>query len=426
MKSDQNSQSGEAAELRHKAEARLQGDMEALQKPRNEIETQRLLHELQIHQIELEMQNTELRQARDESEKALEMYSDLYDFAPVGYMTLDREGLISAANLTVATLLGVERSRLIGRRFRSFLGNDAFPGFISFINRVFANRTKETCEVALLSDESPRQVVRIEAVATVSGEECRAAVIDISVRRQLEEALQILHNDLIARAVDLEAVNIDLEAFNYSVSHDLHGPLTVIAGYCDVMEELYGNKLDEQCRGFIRNIHKATMRMNHLVDTLLDFSRVKRIEMRLEKVDLTKMAEEVSIGLKMTEPERRVRFRFTRGIIASGDSRLLRLVLDNLMDNAWKYCRKLKETVIEFCVKEIDGKPTYFIRDNGPGFDMKHAGEVFIPFQRLAETEVAGHGIGLATVDRIVRRHGGRVWAESKPGEGATFYFTLS
>jgi PAS domain S-box-containing protein len=424
MKSDK-SPSVEASELRRKAEACMRADLMTMQLPRNEAESRRLIHELQIYYVELEMQNVELRRARDEAERALEMYSDLYDFAPVGYLTLDREGLIRAANLTLAMLLGMERSRLIGRRFGSFLGADAAPDFIAFIDRIFASQTKETCEVALRSGEKFQKVVRIEAVPTVSGEECRAAVIDISVRRQLEKTLERLHTDLLAHAAELEVANIDLEAFNYTVSHDLRGPLHIISAYCDLVKEQYGSNFSEQCQGYIRRIQEGTTRMNKLIDVLLDFSRVKRVEMHLEKVDLTKLAEEVALGLRGVEPARPVTFRVAKGITADGDENLLRIVLDNMMGNAWKYSDKREETVIEFGMTEIDGKPAHFILDNGSGFDMEHAERLFRPFQRLAGTGVAGHGIGLATVDKIVRRHGGKVWAESKPGEGATFFFTL-
>ncbi len=423
MKSNK-SQSVEASELRRKAEARMQADLVALPLPRNEAETQRLLHELQIHQIELEMQNAELRQARDEAEMAREMYSDLYDFAPVGYLTFDREGLIRTANLTLATLLGMERSRLIGRRFGSFI-DAAAPVFPAFIDRVFAGKTKASFEVALPSGEVPQQVVRIEAVPTVSGDECRAAVIDISVRRQLEITLEDLHTDLLTHVAELKAANIDLEAFNYTISHDLHGPLTVIAGYCNLVEELHCSKLGVQCQSYIRRIQEGTMHMNQLIDTLLDFSRVKCVELHLEKVDLTKIAEDVVLELRVTELERPVTLRIANDIIAYGDANLLRVVLDNLIGNAWKYSSKCEETVIEFDVTDVCGEKTYFIRDNGPGFDMELAERIFMPFQRLAGLDVTGHGIGLATVDRIIRRHGGRVWAESKPGEAATFFFTL-
>jgi len=424
MKSDKG-QSNKAAELRRRAEKILKAKASAENSFGTDDETQRLLHELQVHKIELEMQNTELRQARDAVETALAKYTDLYDFAPVGYVTLDRDGTIGDVNLACALLLGIDRSLLIERRFGQFVAVDARSAFAAFLASVFANPAKEVCELTLLKSKTLPVIVRIDAIADVSGQECRAAVIDISLRRQLEEKLEILNADLAVRAAELEAANIELETFNYSVSHDLRGPLTVIVGYCEVVEDLYGGKLDEKGRNFIRQIHEGAMSMNRLIDLLLNFSSVTRIEMHPEKIDLSNLAEEVAVGLKMAEPERRVTFRIAAGIMANGDAALLRVVLDNLFGNAWKYSGARDETIIAFDVTDVDGKPAYFIRDNGQGFDMAFTDKLFIPFQRLPGTAVEGHGIGLATVDRIVKRHGGRVWAESKPGEGSTFFFTL-
>lgn len=415
---------GGEAELRRRAEERLQALPEP-RRPRTEDETQRLLHELQVHQIELEMQNAELSQARDEAERAVEMYSDLYDFAPVGYLTLDREGVIRTANLTVATLLRTERSRLVGRRFGLFLDANTRATLRAFLDKVLASQTKEACEMALLSAQSSPLYVRIEAVAAASGKECRVAIIDISVRKQLDEKLEGLHADLAARAAELESANIELEAFNYSVSHDLRSPLSVINGYCQVIQELFGNRLDAQCRGYIQEMYEGTLRMNLLIDSLLKFSSAKSGPIKYEQVDISQMVEQVALGLRAEEPARLVRFRIAQGIVNNGDGSLLRVVLDNLIGNAWKYSGSREGALIEFGVTVVAGISAYFIRDNGPGFDMALADKLFLPFQRLPGTDVEGHGIGLATVERIVRRHGGRVWAESTPGEGATFFFTL-
>lgn len=415
---------GGADELRRRAEERLQALPEA-RRPRTEAETQRLVHELQIHQIELEMQNAELSKARDEAERAVEMYSDLYDFAPVGYLTLDREGVIHTANLTVATLLKTERSRLVGRRFGLFVDANTRATLSAFLDKVLASQTKEACEMALLSAQSSPLYVRIEAVAAASGKECRVAIIDISVRKQLDEKLEGLHADLAARAAELESANIELEAFNYSVSHDLRSPLSVINGYCQVIQELFGNRLDAQCRGYIQEMYEGTLRMNLLIDSLLKFSSAKSGPIKYEQVDISQMVEQVALGLRAEEPARQIRFRIAQGIVTNGDGSLLGVVLDNLIGNAWKYSGSREGAFIEFGVTEVAGISAYFIRDNGPGFDMALADKLFLPFQRLPGTDVEGHGIGLATVERIVRRHGGRVWAESTPGEGATFFFTL-
>ena len=417
--------STEAAELRRHAEERLRTKTAALHPPRTEEETQRLVHELEVHQIELEMQNAELRQARDEVETALEKYTDLYDFAPVGYFTLDRDEIIRAVNLTGATLLGVERSLLLGRRFGLFIAVEARPAFTNFLGKVFTGPSREACEAALLKDVKHPFFVKIVAVAAASGQECRLAVIDITERRQLKEKLEILNTDLANHAAGLEAANIELEAFNYSVSHDLRRPLTVINSYCQIVQEMCGSRLNDECKGYIQEMYEGSLRMNQLIDTLLEFSRVTRVEMRRETVDLSAMAKAAATELELAELERRVTFRIAEGITADGDAGLWRIVLDNLIGNAWKYTRNQEETVIEFGMTEVEGKPACYVRDNGPGFDMEHAGKMFIPFQRLPGSNVEGHGIGLATVERIVRRHGCRVWAESEPGKGATFYFTL-
>lgn len=416
---------GEAAKLRSRAENYLIAQEAEENISRRDDENRRLLHELQVHQIELEMQNAELRQARDEAEKALAEYTDLYDFAPIGYLTIDRAGTIRGANLTFESLVGVERSRLRGRHFGRFVIAEDRSFFTNFLEKIFTSQGKEVCELALLKDGSPPFFVLIEAVAIASGQECRAAIIDISARRRLEAELEMLHADLIDRAAELEAANSDLDAFNHSVSHDLRGPLTIVAGFCDVVDSVYGNQLAGECRDYIQEIHDGAMRMSRIIDTLLRFSSVKRVEIRRKKVSLSKMAKAVTKDLQVAEPGRRVTFRCAAGITAKGDAELLRLVLDNLIGNAWKYCGKQGKALIEFGVTEVDGQPAYFVRDNGPGFDMALAAKLFLPFQRLPGTEAEGHGIGLATVERIVSRHGGKVWAESKPSEGATFYFTL-
>jgi len=417
-----------ADELRRRAEEIIgEAEPSDAQRHRRNDETLKLFHELQVHQIELEMQNAELRQVRDEVESALAKYTDLYDFAPVGYLTLNRNGVVLAANLTAAGLLGIERSRLTGRHFELFVAAEARQNFAEFLGTVFLCKSRQSCEVTISAEGNLPFFVQIEAVAFESEQEqeCRVAMIDISVRRQLEEKLEIMHTDLSARAVELEIANIELEAFNYSVSHDLRSPLTVINSYCQVVLELCGNNLNEECRGYIREMYAGTLRMNQLIDSLLDFSRIKHVEMRGDKIDLSKMANEVALGLSLSAPERRVTFRIASGVTVEGDAGLLRVVLDNLIGNAWKYTGSQAETVIEFGVTKVKGKPACFVRDNGPGFDMEHADRLFIPFQRLPGAKAEGHGIGLATVERIVRRHGGRVWAESEPGKGATFLFTL-
>jgi len=415
--------SNEAEELRRKAEQRVAADCPSV--PRTEAELQRLLHELQVHQVELEMQNTELLQARDEAEKALGKYTDLYDFAPIGYFTLDSGGIVKSANLTGASLLGIERSRLLGQNFGQFVPMTSRPSFSQFLGKVFASQAKEACETQLTTEGDSPFFVQIEALADQSGQMCRIAIINISERRRMEEKIRILHADLARRAADLEAANIELEAFNYSVSHDLRQPLAIINGYCQVIQDVFGNKLDEECQEYIREIHQGTLQMERLIDALLEFACLQRSEMHKQKVDLSAMAKSVAAKLILLGPESLATIHIEPGIVAEGDPDLLRLVLDNLIGNAWKYSGTQEGTFIEFGATEIDGKPVYFVRDNGPGFDMAFADKLFQPFQRLPGTQAEGLGIGLATAERIVKRHGGRIWAESAPGNGATFFVSL-
>ena len=425
MSTDSGEKAPTAAELRLRAEERLKGKRLATWLPRNEEETQRLVHELEVHQIELEMQNAELREARDEAENALAKYTDLYDFAPVGYANLDRKGIIRAANLTGSGLLGMERAQLIGRNFKQFVSVGVRPTFSAFLAQVFATQARGTCEIALLQDGMVPDFVQVDALTDASGQECRVALIDISLRRQLEKQIEIQHAELVARAAELSAANIELDVFNYTVSHDLRASLAIIQGYSQILQEQCGDQIQEPAEGYVRAMGEGALRMNRLLDTLLEFSRAGHAEIRNEKVDLSKMVEAVAAGLERQQPKRRVTFRIAAGIVADGDPDLLRVALDNLIGNAWKYSGEREQTVIEFGLTKVDGKPTCFVRDNGAGFDMVHADKLFIPFQRLPDTNAEGHGIGLATVDRIVRRHGGQVWAESEPRKGAIFYFTL-
>jgi len=414
-----------AAALRRRAEKQLKANSSETDYPMTVAETRRLLHELQVHQIELEMQNAELLIAQDDMAAALEKFTDLYDFAPVGYFTLDRSGVISAVNFAGAGLMRVERSGLIGRRFGLLVADKDRLLFSEFIGKVFLSNGTESCELSLCKEGAQPLVTKVEAVADASGQGCRVAITDISVRRQLAEKLEILHTDLSARSAELEVANIELEAFNFTVSHDLRRPLTIINSYCQVIQELYCHQRDEQLLEYIQNIYDGTLRMNRLIETLLNFSRVSRVEMCREAVDLSGIALELILELKAAEPARCVSFRIAEGITANGDASLLRVVLDNLIGNAWKYSHEQERTVIEFGMTKIEGKHVFFIKDNGKGFDMAHAEKLFHPFERLHGVDIEGHGIGLTTVKRIVTRHGGDVWAESEQGNGANFFFTL-
>ena len=238
-------------------------------------------------------------------------------------------------------------------------------------------------------------------------------------RRDLEDANR-----------ELEATNRELEAFSYSVSHDLRAPLRSIDGFSQILLEDYAGELDEDGKDYLSRVRAATQRMGRLIDDLLGLSRVTRGTMNRERVNLSALAGEVAEDLREARPERTVEFSTQEGLEVWGDSRLLRVALENLIGNAWKFTEKEPEARVEFGVdEELSRKgrvPVYYVRDNGAGFEMAYADKLFGAFQRLhGSDEFEGTGIGLATVQRIVHRHGGRVWAEGEVGRGATFYFTL-
>jgi signal transduction histidine kinase len=404
--------------LRLRAEEILQVRSVTGQTAHSAEESQRLVHELQVHQLELEMQNTELRQTRGEVERVLEMYADLYEFAPVGYLTLDLDRTIRDANITGAAFLGIERSRLIGIHFELFVAAEIRPTLIDFLVKVFLSSTKESCELALGAEGDAPRFVQIEAVACKSEHKCRVVLIDITQRRQLEEQLE-------RQQAELLTANIELEAFNYTVSHDLLTPLTALQGYSQILRDLPGDQLRESAKDYLQEIDEAAQRMSRLIASLLTFSKVAHSKICREKVDLGGMAKAIVDKLEKTLPKRRVTFKFADRMTCEGDADLLGIVLGNLIGNAWKYTGQQKETIIELGQLVRDGVATFFVKDNGPGFAMADAEKLFIPFQQLPGEVADGHGIGLATVQRIIQRHGGRVWAESTPGKGATFYFTL-
>jgi PAS domain S-box-containing protein len=253
-----------------------------------------------------------------------------------------------------------------------------------------------------------------------------AAAADITDRKQVEDEIIDLNKALQRQNLKLETTNRELEAFSYSVSHDLRSPLRTIDGFSQAILEDYSDKLDDEGRDHLQRVRGASQRMGQLIDDLLNLSRVARGAMHQETTDLSKIAREVADECLATCHDREVKIAIADNLSAEADPRLLRIVFMNLIGNACKFTMKNPKAVIEIGQTNENGHSEFFVRDNGAGFDMNYAGKLFGPFQRLhSESDFPGTGIGLATVQRIVHRHGGHVRAQSKSGCGATFYFTL-
>ena len=258
------------------------------------------------------------------------------------------------------------------------------------------------------------------------------AVRDVTAQQQAEAEVRELTTQLEARVAqrtaELERANKNLEAFTYSVSHDLRAPLRAMSGYAEALQEDYADKLDTEGRGYADRIQAAAERMSALIDDLLGLSRVSRAGISLGLVDLSEEAARLADDLRTRDADRRVSFVIEADITVTADRVLIRSVLQNLLENAWKFTAHKSEATIEFGTATADdAQICYYVRDNGAGFDQAYQDKLFQPFQRLhAAADFPGTGVGLASVQRIIERHGGRVWAEGAVDQGATFYFTLA
>jgi PAS domain S-box-containing protein len=366
---------------------------------------------------------------RQSEERTRLMVSGMEDYA---IYTLDRDGRVTSWNAGAERIKGYKSDEILGEHFSKFyLEEDIRNGKPASELESATQQGSVKNEGWRLRKDGTRfwANVVITALHDDDGQLRGFGKItrDVTERKLAEEALERHQIELARSNAEMTAANKELESFSYSVSHDLRSPLRSIDGFSLALLEDYSEKLDDEGKKHLQRVRVATQRMGELIDDILNLSRVTRASMRLERVNVSDVAAEVILKLQESQPERRIEVDIVKGLEATADSRLLKIILENLLGNAWKFTSKRASAHIEFGQSDVNGASAFFVRDDGAGFDPAYADRLFGAFQRLhAMSEFPGTGIGLATVQRIVYRHGGRVWAESSVGQGATFYFTLA
>ena len=375
------------------------------------------LHELKVYQVELEMQNHELKLARETAEKAITNYTSLYAHAPSGYFTLEKDSKISMLNLTGAILLGNTRSQLLNCRLQSFISQDSLSIFNNFMTDVFEKDVKVSCEVMIKSVEHLFLWVQIDGRVTEDEKNCSCVMFDITNRKNAEQKNEALTMELSRRIKELES-------FSYSVSHDLRAPLRGIDGFIAIFLKKYYEEVDEQGKRLLNKIRNKVDKMAHLIDDLLSLSRVGLKEIKVKQFNMNELVKEAmeEVGEKMEN----IKLTIMDLGKAHGDSVLITQVWINLISNAFKYSKNTQNPKIEIGRFEKANFINYYIKDNGVGFNMEYSNKLFETFHQLHKSgEFEGAGVGLAIVKSIVNKHGGSVWAEGIENQGATFNFSL-
>jgi len=366
--------------------------------------------------------------------KAEEKLGRLLGSMPDALVIVNAEGKIAGTNAQTGKLFGYSDRELEGEsmallvpeRFRKTQRQYYAAHFSPRGGRV-PETTMELCGLHKDGREFPIEV-STKPLAAEKGLVVTSAIRDITDRKRVEQQISKLNKELERRAMELENANKELEAFSYSVSHDLRSPLQNIDSFSLILMEDYANQLDAEGLDYVQRLRGSCQHMQDIIDALLALSNMMRKELLVDHFDLTALANAVAADLKQKNPDRLVDWVIAEGLTAEGDAQLLRVVLENLFGNAWKFTANRPRARIEFgALPQSNGARTYFVRDDGAGFDMAHAGHLFKPFKRLHDqSEFRGTGIGLATVQRVIHRHQGKIWAEGVVNHGATFCFTLT
>ncbi len=376
--------------------------------------------------LEINRDITERKLARDRLMEAHRRHTTVLESISDGFNAFDRDWRFTYVNAAALAMVGLSREELLGRDVWETWPHLADSPFGAAYRRAMAENVCVKIEAFY-----PEPLEKwFEARCYPSPDGLSVFFSDVTQRRQSEDEIRRLNADLERRVQErtaqLERANQELEAFAYSVSHDLRAPLRGIDGWSVTLLEDFGDQLSADARHCLARVQSEAQRMSQLIDDMLRLSRVTLAPLERGSVDLTELARSIADNLREAQPERSIEFEVQTGLTVSGDAQLLEIVLNNLFCNAAKFTAKREAARIEFGVTRNGGAPTFHVRDNGAGFDMANSGSLFGPFQRLHRvSDFPGTGIGLATVQRIIHRHGGRVWADAQVDRGATFYFTL-
>lgn len=406
-------------DLRSRAEKRLKKRQPDPGASESDQDMKKLVHELQVHQVELEMQNDELQQARKRLEDSLAEYADLYDAAPIGYFSLDGSGKILQVNLAGARLLGSKRAHLIGEHFNAYVALKDRTVFNALLARLLSTNYAASCEIALDADELLYLCIEGTRAPEAGGNaEVRIVASDVSARVRAEQGLQ-------STLTELKRSNIELQRFATAACHDLHEPLRMVWAYLDLVKERYADCLDDDGREFVDFAREGAHRLQKMLDDLLDYSRATLAGPALCASDSSAALGTALSDLALLIRESGAQVTGPDLPMVRANTVLISRVFRNLITNSIRFCRE-KPPRIHVSARPKADQWVFAVEDNGIGMKEGDLDRIFGLFKRLhAHDEYPGTGVGLSLCKRIIERHGGSIWVESEEGKGSTFFFTL-